>query len=46
MVYLTEKGDRLVENLTIAHLTELYKLAGALNSLLHTAGQEDQPGVR
>src|SRR5437660_12646115 len=30
-VYLTEKGDRLVENLTTAHLAELYKLAGALN---------------
>jgi DNA-binding MarR family transcriptional regulator len=44
-VYLTEEGDRLVENLTAAHLAQLYKLAGALNSLLHMAGQEDQPGV-
>ena len=41
-VYLTEKGNRLVENLTAAHLEELYKLAGSLNSLLHMAGQLDQ----
>lgn len=33
-VRLTEKGDRLVTELTKANLEELYKLAGALNSLL------------
>lgn len=33
-VYLTEKGDQLVENLTAAHLAELYNLAESLNNLL------------
>lgn len=33
-VYLTEKGDQLVEKLTTAHLTELYNLAESLNNLL------------
>lgn len=33
-VCLTEKGDRLVESLTTAHLTELHNLAAALNNLL------------
>ena len=43
-VYLTDKGDRLVENLTTAHLTELYNLAEALNHRLQVTRQEnDQP---
>ncbi len=33
-VRLTEKGDRLVTELTKANLEELYKLADALNGLL------------
>ncbi len=33
-VYLTEKGEQLVENLTSAHLAELYNLAVSLNNLL------------
>jgi DNA-binding MarR family transcriptional regulator len=33
-VYLTEKGEELVENLTSAHLAELYNLAVSLNNLL------------
>jgi DNA-binding MarR family transcriptional regulator len=33
-VQLTDKGDRLVTSLTGEHLTELHKLAGALNELL------------
>lgn len=33
-VQLTEKGDRLVTDLTTAHLDQLYRLADALNSLL------------
>ncbi len=44
-VYLTEKGEGLVANLTTAHLAELYKLAGSLNSLLHMAGQQDTHGA-
>jgi DNA-binding MarR family transcriptional regulator len=36
-VYLTEKGDQLVQNLTTAHLAELYNLAEALNSLLQAS---------
>jgi DNA-binding MarR family transcriptional regulator len=32
-VHLTEKGDRLVKNLTSAHLAELHNLAAALNSM-------------
>ena len=41
-VHLTEKGDKLVENLTSAHLAELYNLAGSLNSLLKVTRQEHQ----
>ncbi len=33
-VELTEKGERLVTDLTEAHLLEIHKLAAALNSLL------------
>lgn len=33
-LYLTDKGHKLVENLTSAHLAELYNLAEALNELL------------
>lgn len=36
-VRLTEKGDRLVENLTAAHLAELYNLAESLNNLLQAS---------
>jgi DNA-binding MarR family transcriptional regulator len=39
-VHLTEKGDRLVENLTSAHLAELYNLAESLNSLLQVTRPE------
>jgi DNA-binding MarR family transcriptional regulator len=39
-VELTEKGDRLVTDLTEAHLTELHKLAEALSDLL--AGEDRQ----
>jgi DNA-binding MarR family transcriptional regulator len=42
-VHLTEKGDRLVESLTTAHLTELYNLAEALNHLLQTIRLEGNP---
>lgn len=38
-VYLTDKGDQLVENLTTAHLAELYNLAEALNGLLQMTRQ-------
>jgi DNA-binding MarR family transcriptional regulator len=41
-VHLTEKGDKLVENLTSAHLEELYNLAESLNSLLKVTRQEHQ----
>jgi DNA-binding MarR family transcriptional regulator len=37
-VDLTRKGDRLVTELTEAHLAELRKLAGALNELVTDAG--------
>jgi DNA-binding MarR family transcriptional regulator len=33
-VELTEKGDKLVTELTTAHLVKLYELAAALNDLL------------
>ena len=33
-LYLTGKGDRLVKNLTSAHLRELYNLSEALNNVL------------
>ena len=36
-VHLTEKGDLLVQNLTAAHLAELYNLAETLNNLLQTS---------
>ncbi|MGH3246833.1 MAG: MarR family winged helix-turn-helix transcriptional regulator [Trebonia sp.] len=39
-VYLTGKGDRLVESLTTAHLAGLYKLAEALNDLLQVTREE------
>ena len=38
-VYLRDKGDQLVENLTTAHLAELYNLAEALNGLLQMTRQ-------
>ena len=38
-MYLADKGDQLVENLTTAHLTELYNLAEALNDLLQMTRQ-------
>jgi DNA-binding MarR family transcriptional regulator len=41
-VHLTEKGDRLVEDLTTAHLAELYNLAESLNSLLEATRREPQ----
>lgn len=44
-VCLTEKGDRLVENLTHAHLAELRNLAESLNKLLQVTRPERQdPG--
>lgn len=39
-VYLTEKGERLVENLTTAHLAELFNLAKSLNHLLEVSRPE------
>lgn len=39
-VHLTERGTQLVENLTAAHLAELYNLAEALNGLLHASRSE------
>ncbi len=44
-VCLTEKGDRLVENLTHAHLAELRNLAESLNKLVQVTrpGNQD-PG--
>ena len=41
-LHLTGKGEQLVENLTTAHLAELYNLAEALDHLLRTT----QPGHR
>jgi DNA-binding MarR family transcriptional regulator len=38
-VELTETGDRLVTELTEAHLAELHKLAGALNDLVDGSAQ-------
>lgn len=44
-VYLTEKGDRLIENLTTAHLAEVYNLAESLNNLLQdTQPEHKRPG--
>jgi DNA-binding MarR family transcriptional regulator len=44
-VCLTERGDRLVENLTHAHLAELRNLAESLNTLLQVTRPEHQdPG--
>ena len=43
-VHLTEKGDRLVRDLTTAHLTELYNLAGALDNLLPADRSLSVPG--
>jgi DNA-binding MarR family transcriptional regulator len=42
-VYLTDKGDRLVEDLTTAHLAELYSLSETLNDLLQASRPEHQP---
>ena len=39
-VYLTDKGQQLVEDLTTAHLAELYSLAEALNDLLQVTRQQ------
>jgi DNA-binding MarR family transcriptional regulator len=39
-VYLTDKGDRLVQDLTSAHLAQLYNLAEALNNLLPVTSPE------
>jgi DNA-binding MarR family transcriptional regulator len=44
-VHLTHKGDRLVENLTSAHLTELYNLAEALDNLLQVTQSEHKNSV-
>jgi DNA-binding MarR family transcriptional regulator len=44
-VHLTEKGDRLVRDLTTAHLAELCNLAGALDKLLQASRSEpERPG--
>jgi DNA-binding MarR family transcriptional regulator len=44
-VFLTENGDRLVGDLTTAHLAELYNLAGSLNKLLQVTREESKrPG--
>ena len=44
-VELTEKGDKLVTELTVAHLAKLYELAAALNELLppERAGDGEPP---
>lgn len=39
-VLLTDKGERLVSELTTAHLAELYNLAESLNILLKAAKRE------
>jgi DNA-binding MarR family transcriptional regulator len=39
-LYLTDKGNRLVKNLTSDHLAELYKLSEALNNLLQVVRPE------
>jgi DNA-binding MarR family transcriptional regulator len=41
-LYLTDKGDKLVENLTSAHLAKLYNLAEALNELLRVTRLESK----
>jgi DNA-binding MarR family transcriptional regulator len=41
-LYLTDKGDKLVEDLTAAHLAELYNLAEALNELLRVTRLESK----
>jgi hypothetical protein len=43
-VHLTEKGDQLVADLTTAHLTELYNLAGSLNNLLQAVWPDQGTG--
>jgi len=40
-VHLTDRGERLVTELTTAHLAELYNLAKSLNSLLEAVRQEN-----
>ncbi len=43
-VYLTDKGSQLVEDLTEAHLAELYNLAESLNNLLQvTRPRQERP---
>lgn len=39
-VYLTERGEQLIENLTTAHLAEVYNLAESLNNLLQATRPE------
>jgi DNA-binding MarR family transcriptional regulator len=39
-VHLTDKGDRLVRDLTTAHLAQLHNLAEALNNLLLVTSPE------
>jgi DNA-binding MarR family transcriptional regulator len=41
-VYLTGEGNRLVRDLTTAHLAELRNLAGALNNLIQVTTGEHQ----
>ena len=45
-VHLTEKGDKLVADLTTAHLAELFNLAEALNHLLQVTRPDKQRDVR
>lgn len=45
-VCLTEKGDRLIENLTTAHLAEVYNLAESLNNLLQDTRPEHKRAER
>ena len=44
-VHLTAKGDRLVKNLTSAHLAELYNLAEALDNLLRATQSQPKSSV-
>ena len=44
-VHLTAKGDRLVKNLTSAHLAELYNLAEALDNLLRVTQSQPKSSV-
>ena len=40
-VELTEKGDKLVTDLTTAHLAKLHELSAALNQLVVAAGSRE-----